>query len=796
MKAKGPRFKQHFLVLLFALLLPAVEALAKDDWLQVKSKNFLLIGNASEKDIRKVGTRLEQFRETFRQLFAKTNLTASIPTNVIIFKSSSAYTPFKPVRANGTTDNSVTGFFQAGQDVNYITISIEGEDQRTYQTIFHEYVHFVLNTNFGKSEIPPWFNEGMAEFYETFQIEDDQRVKLGLPQTHHLTLLRQNKFIPLEDLFKVTSYQLLQTGDHSRSIFYAESWALIHYLTINGKTDELTRFLDLTIKKVPQERAFQEAFQMSYVDMEGILRIYIQQGRYQYEQIALEKKLTYDAAMVATPIDDADSNAYLGDLLYHTNRPEDAEPYLAAALKIRPELGIANTSLGMIRLRQKNYDEARKYLEKAIASDQKNYLAYYDYAYLLSRDGRDELGNARAFSSETTSRIRNALNKAISLKPEFAPSYERQAYVNLVNNEQLDESVALLQKALQYQPGNQECTIRLGEVYLRMKKYSDAEAVAKKLVDTADDADRKSRAEDLNNQIHRMRQLEAEKDAQQKRDEAAAANAGSGPSESIRGDGRRASDEELTREAKTEGLRSINRALRKPDRSENRVIGYLQNIDCKAGIVFKVKTDSETFALATKSFDTVALNSFVPLPPNSSVGCEVDMSAVKAVITFVERASQTGNVRGDIVSVEFVPVDFHIMSADELNKSIAIEPSIQLQDKEERAAIMRAIREALSQPGAGEKRELGYLEKIDCASGGRYFQMRTATEVLRLFNSSSAAVEIRLFTRELEGKQFGCTMSPINVPAVFIYKENTDTRKGSAGEIVSIEFVPRSFTLN
>src|SRR6185369_5670727 len=85
------------------------------------------------------------------------------------------------------SDNSFTGFFQAGQDVNYITISTEGEDQRTYQTIFHEYVHFVLNTNFGKSEIPPWFNEGMAEFYETFQIEDDQRVKLGLPQTHHLT---------------------------------------------------------------------------------------------------------------------------------------------------------------------------------------------------------------------------------------------------------------------------------------------------------------------------------------------------------------------------------------------------------------------------------------------------------------------------------------------------------------------------------------------------------------------------------------------------------------------------------
>ena len=64
---------------------------AKDEWIQVKSTNFFLIGNASEKDIRKVATRLEQFRETFRQVFGKTNLTSPITTNVVVFKSDSSY---------------------------------------------------------------------------------------------------------------------------------------------------------------------------------------------------------------------------------------------------------------------------------------------------------------------------------------------------------------------------------------------------------------------------------------------------------------------------------------------------------------------------------------------------------------------------------------------------------------------------------------------------------------------------------------------------------------------------------
>jgi hypothetical protein len=112
--------------LVFFLLVIAGPALAKDEWIQVKSKNFLLIGNASEKDIRRVGTRLEQFRETFRQLFANTNLTASIPTNVIVFKSGAAYKPFKPKRADGKLDTFVAGFFQPGEE-NYITLSTEGE---------------------------------------------------------------------------------------------------------------------------------------------------------------------------------------------------------------------------------------------------------------------------------------------------------------------------------------------------------------------------------------------------------------------------------------------------------------------------------------------------------------------------------------------------------------------------------------------------------------------------------------------------------------------------------------------
>ncbi|MEO7673505.1 MAG: hypothetical protein ABIU09_05440, partial [Pyrinomonadaceae bacterium] len=67
-----------FVALVLGISVLTVSVSAKDEWLNVRSKNFNLIGNASDKDIRKVATKLEQFREAFRLLFTQTNLSSPI----------------------------------------------------------------------------------------------------------------------------------------------------------------------------------------------------------------------------------------------------------------------------------------------------------------------------------------------------------------------------------------------------------------------------------------------------------------------------------------------------------------------------------------------------------------------------------------------------------------------------------------------------------------------------------------------------------------------------------------------
>src|SRR3954451_22626667 len=157
-----------FIVLLSTMVAPAH---APERWTTVQSKNFFLIGNAGDKDIRQVAQRLEQFREVATRLFTNDNVHTPVPTRVIVFRNDNAYRPFK-------TNASTTGYFQPGLDVNYITLEVEtssGTDPLS--VIFHEYTHLLVNNT--KAKVPTWFNEGLAEYYSTFAVSNDHEIILG-----------------------------------------------------------------------------------------------------------------------------------------------------------------------------------------------------------------------------------------------------------------------------------------------------------------------------------------------------------------------------------------------------------------------------------------------------------------------------------------------------------------------------------------------------------------------------------------------------------------------------------------
>jgi hypothetical protein len=289
-----------FLVMAFVAL---PQAHAKDEWIKVRSKNFYLTGNATDKEIRRIATRLEQFRTVFSSLFPKMKFVSPIPTTVIVFRSDKAFKPYKPVNASGKATDWVAGYFQPSEDINYITLTTEREQDETFRTIFHEYVHFLVDNTLGKSRVPPWFNEGLAEYYEQFSIENDQKVTLGSLNQNALRLLESNKLIPLETFFDIDYTSLHQQGGHGASIFYAQSWAMMHYL-IQGnqgkRNPQLAAFLELLARGTKTREAFQQAFQTDYAAMDVELKRYVAQNTFNISVATFQQKLLFEADMTTS----------------------------------------------------------------------------------------------------------------------------------------------------------------------------------------------------------------------------------------------------------------------------------------------------------------------------------------------------------------------------------------------------------------------------------------------------------------------------------------------------------------
>ena len=465
--------------------------IAKDSWIGVRTKNFSLIGNAGEKDIRKVGLKLEQFREVFTRLFPNMRFNSPVPTTVIVFKNKDSYAPFMP-RPN------TAGYFQPGPDVNYITLTTElYSRQDPFNVIFHEYTHLLVENSF--KDIPLWFNEGLAEYYSTVKITDDQKLTLGIAIGPHVFLLRQSQMLPLKELFEVDHKSAYYNESEKQGIFYAQSWALMHYLIIGkaGRVEQLSKFMELLGTQVPLEQAFQQAFGVPFEVIEKELRDYVKKDRYNVLNGHFERKLELDTEAAATLLTEAEAQAYLGDLMLHSNT-RAAHSYLEKALRLDPNLAMAHASLGVAYFREGNLDKAQASLERALAGNSQNYLAHYYYALVLSGV---ESGNVTAYPADVVAKIREHLQKAIALRPDYPEPYKLMAFVSLVTGERVDESIVSVRRVLSGLPGRYDFITMLAQLYLRKNDFKTARLLLEEVVKSNASQENRKDAETLLKQI-------------------------------------------------------------------------------------------------------------------------------------------------------------------------------------------------------------------------------------------------------------------------------------------------------
>lgn len=617
---------------------------ARDTWTTVHAKDFTLVGNASEKDIRMVANRLEQFRTVFGLLFPTISLNSPVPTTVVVFKNDNSFKPYK-------VNQDEAGYFQAGEDANYIALTNErSSTAQPFRVIFHEYVHLLVNNTMG-STVPLWFNEGLAEYYSTFDLKDDDRqVLLGNLIEDHVFYLRQNTFLPLRTLFAVDHKSPYYNEGNKMNIFYAESWMFMHYL-LQGDGQkhrpQLARFIDLLRAGTKIEAAFQQAFQSSVESVEKDFKTYIQSSRYAATGIKFDHKLDFGSEMQTAVLSEANAHAYLGDLLVHTHRLPEGEAELQQALTLDPESLLAHTALGMMRVRQGRMDDARSHLEKALKGNAESHLLHYYYAYALSNLNMNEHRIVSNYPEDIAATMRSELNKTIALKPDYAESYWLLGFVNLVRNEQIDETIDVLKKGLTLTSTNHRVLFMLAQLYVRKERFAEARQLLMPIAQTSSDSDLREQAATLAGAIQRAEDTRARIQEELKsQTPVGASEPRAGPTMT------------LTSAPTPDDLNAaLADALRPPRADERRVQGFLTAIDCDGkGIVFHVRSGARVLKFHRDNFDHMVITAFT-----AGIGREIDCGPRKpenwVVLTYA-LAKPGVKADGEVSAIEFVPQTF------------------------------------------------------------------------------------------------------------------------------------------
>jgi tetratricopeptide (TPR) repeat protein len=401
-------------VLVLLLQVAAVSAAEAPQWRTVATPNFTVVGDAGDHALQNVAARLEQFRAVLGRVLPGVKLSTPAPTVLVVFGSKAAYESFQP-RFDGKAVQAA-GFFQAGPDVNYIVLTLEGGGDGL-RIAFHEYSHLVLHN--WMAAAPVWLDEGLAEYYSSFAIADDGKTaRIGAALPHHVQLLHQ-RFLPLIDVLALDRRSPLYNEGDQRTVFYAESWVLMHYLLMETPHGDvkINSYLAAIGRGEPAAQAFEQAFQMAPAVMEQRLRDYVNEAALRSVDYDFKKKVDAGPktgrALAAAEID-----GWLGDVLLRQRRFDEAGARLERAVQLDPRVARAQLSLGVLRLSQRRPDEAWVHLQRAIALDPENFFTQYAYAIALLSFRPGETPVSMAVNPIAAARA--ALTKAVALSTAAA----------------------------------------------------------------------------------------------------------------------------------------------------------------------------------------------------------------------------------------------------------------------------------------------------------------------------------------------------------------------------------------
>lgn len=515
--------------MLFAGFLNSASAEKKEPnpWRQINSAHFTVITDADEKKGREVALRFEQMRAVFSSILNKDQLNQPVPLTILAFKNDDEYYKLAPLQNGQPT--AVPGFFLSGEDQNFIALNLM--EPESWRAVAGDLARMMLNDNYPPAQL--WFDDGLAEYFSSIRV-DDQQVQIGGdPVLARATnendrtsnpadsakpftqILNTQPWIPLPELFATKAPS---TNGADSSLFEAESWMVMHYLIHDKKLPNAGTYLGLVfVQHLSVDDAIQKAYEMPAAQLEHAVKDYfhslpalqtaLHNGAnaaqpYQYPSLvkiddsaiisksfaAEDARATYAEVQIRIP---ERRQAGLQALKTLATTPTPADLRVAARNQERQHTGVdsdpntlpsssvgnelAHRVLAWDDIQHDQFEDALAQLSDAASLDQHDMWIRYYLCQLKYR-----MAQAKKTDIQGLANMLIDLRSVLEWYPQMSSAYDLLA---MARNEggTTTEAMQAERAAMSLSPRNDVYVYHMAQIYIAGKKWDAAQALLQRV---------------------------------------------------------------------------------------------------------------------------------------------------------------------------------------------------------------------------------------------------------------------------------------------------------------------------
>jgi tetratricopeptide (TPR) repeat protein len=457
-------------------------------WIEVRTPNFRISSVLREADTIELAQHLEMFRVAVSRVTNISSTDAPIPTNIYAMRGRG---DFKSLGI----DPDLGGVFLPGLRANTIVIR-DARGMEETSIIMHEYVHF-LARNHGRLQYPMWFDEGFAEYLSATRTHFDY-FEVGRVPKHRRGSLIYSNWISMRNILSPKDFD--RWGGERKAMFYAEAWALVHYLQNRSERDtpfgqDMGHYIELVESGKGDVAAFEEAFGITAKDLNREVKRYLDRGRFFFLQMKIDQLLP-DFEPQVIRLSREQASLALAQIALRRGELDQAERWFTIATADEATRPQAEAGRGDVLKFRGEFEAAQPHFETAVALAPSDPYCQLDLAeYWHDRaTNPDDTGNRM----EYLERARDHYLKAWKLDDSMPEVYAMYGQTFVIEGKRYDKAIDMLEEAEYLLPSNIDVRLMLAEAYLGADRKEDAgDAARSVLAWSHDESDAAKRAREI-----------------------------------------------------------------------------------------------------------------------------------------------------------------------------------------------------------------------------------------------------------------------------------------------------------